>query len=339
MLVRAPNGTYEFIDFRESAPAAATEDMYNEDEDLSLYGGLASGVPGEIRGLEHLHTNYGRLRWYDVMLPAINLARYGFNVTQDLVKNINSTAEDQGDFFSTDPNWAIDFAPNGTTVKVGDTMTRKRYADTLETIALNGADAFYTGPIANATITALSKANGTMTLDDLKNYTVAIQQPITINYKGYKLTSTGAPSGGSVTLAALNVFGGYNETSDPSKINQTTHYLDESMRWAYGERTNLGDPFFVSNVTAYQQKMLDPATGADIRSKISDTKTFNTSYYDPSGIEELATPGTSAVMAADQEGMAISLTTTINLLFGSQLMVPETGVIMNDEMNDFSIPK
>lgn len=338
MLVRAPNGTYEFIDFRETAPAAAFQDMYNEDDNLSLIGGLASGVPGELRGLEYLHNNYGVLCWSDVMQPAIKLARYGFTVTDDLVDKIQSTVSGGNNFFVEDPNWAIDFAPNGTLVTVGDTMTRKRYANTLETISMWGPDAFYTGPIANATITALRKSNGTMTLDDLKNYTVAIREPLSVDYKGFKVTGTGAPSGGSVLLSILNIFGGY-DTSDPAQINVTTQYLDESMRWAYGERTNLGDPSFVSNVTAYQAQMIAPATGATIRSKISKSRTYNVSYYDPAGIQELATPGTSAVMSADQQGMAISLTTTINLLFGSQVLVPETGVIMNDEMNDFSIPK
>ena len=338
MLVRAPNGTYEFIDFRETAPAAAFKDMYNEDVDLSLYGGLASGVPGELRGLQRLHDSYGKLCWADVMAPAIRLARYGFNVTQDLVNYMNAATEGIEDFLVTDPAWAIDFAPNGTRVQMGNIMTRKRYADTLETVAQHGPDAFYTGAIANATITALRAANGTMTLADLKNYSVAIRDPAAINYKGHKVTSTTAPSGGIVALAILKIFGEFNENGDPAAINITTHRLDESMRWAYGERTELGDPSFESNVTAFEAKMISDETAEYIRSKISNTQTFNVSYYDPQGIEELPTPGTSHTVTADQSGMAVSLTTTVNLLFGSQLMVPETGVVMNDEMNDFSIP-
>ncbi|KAI1262816.1 gamma-glutamyltranspeptidase [Xylariaceae sp. FL1019] len=336
MLVRGSNGSYEFIDFRETAPAAAFEDMYNNNTDASLYGGLASGVPGELRGLEYLHTKYGKLPWADVVAPAVKVARYGFRVTEDLVKYIASLSDNS--FLTDDPTWAIDFAPNGYIVKLNETITRKRYADTLEVIAAEGADAFYTGAIAGATIAALTKTNGTMTLDDLKNYTVAIRKPAEITYRGHKLTACSAPSGGVVAASALKIVDGYEGFGDPAAINLTTHRIDEAMRFAYGQRSELGDPLFVEGLDEYQAQMLSDATAAEIRSKISDFTTYNVSYYDPSGLESLETPGTSHVVTADKSGMAISLTTTINLIFGSQVMVPETGVIMNDEMNDFSIP-
>ncbi|KAI1440993.1 gamma-glutamyltranspeptidase [Annulohypoxylon stygium] len=338
MLVRGSDGKYEFIDFRETAPAAAFEDMYNNDTDLSLYGGLASGVPGELRGLEYLHKNYGKLPWADVVTPAVKVAREGFKVSEDLVRYMNSVTPN-ADFLTDDPAWAIDFAPNGTRVQLGQTMTRKRYADTLETIAKEGADAFYNGAIAQATIAALSRANGTMTLEDLKNYTVAIRQPANITYRGYKLTSVSAPSSGVVALSALKIVEGYDGFGDPAQLNLTTHRIDEAMKFAYGQRAKLGDPLFVEGLDEYQTEMVSEATAAEVRSKISDFKTqSNVSYYDPEGLESLETPGTSHIVAADHTGLAISITTTVNLLFGSQLIVPETGVIMNDEMNDFSIP-
>ncbi|KXH63363.1 gamma-glutamyltranspeptidase [Colletotrichum salicis] len=337
MLVRSSNGTYEFIDFRETAPAAAFEDMYTNNTRASLYGGLASGVPGELRGLEHLHKKYGKLPWSKVVEPAIKVARYGWRVNEDLVRYMNSVTPN-GNFLTDDPSWAIDFAPHGTRLKLNETITRKRYADTLEVIAKEGADAFYTGAIANATIAALTKSNGTMTMADLKNYTVAIREPAQISYRGYKLTACNAPSGGIVALSALNIVSGYEGFGDPAQRNSTVHRLDESMRFAYGQRTKLGDPSFVDGLSAYTKSMISPEAGAEIRSKISDFSTQNVSYYNPEGIESLETPGTSHIAVADASGMAVSLTTTVNLLFGSQLMVPETGVIMNDEMNDFSIP-
>ncbi|KAI1271276.1 gamma-glutamyltransferase 1 [Xylaria sp. FL0933] len=337
MLVRSCEGKYEFIDFRETAPAAAFQDMYNNNTALSLYGGLASGVPGELRGLERLHKNYGSLPWKELVMPAVKVARYGFKVTEDLVHYMETTTP-SNKFLTDDPTWAIDFAPHGYLVKLGETITRKRYADTLETIANDGPDAFYTGPIAEATIAALTKQNGTMTLEDLKNYTVAIRKPSEITYRGYKLTGTSAPSGGIVTLSTLNIVNGYEDFGDPAAINLTTHRLDEAMRFAYGQRSELGDPLFVEGLDAYQASILSNKTAAEVRSKISDFRTLNVSAYDPEGFESLPTPGTSHIVAADKSGLAISVTTTINLLFGSQLMVPETGVIMNDEMNDFSIP-
>jgi gamma-glutamyltranspeptidase/glutathione hydrolase len=280
---------------------------------------------------------YGKLPWKKVVQPAVKTARDGFTVTADLVRYMDSVTPN-GKFLTDNPTWAIDFAPHGYRVKLGETMTRKRYADTLEVIASEGADAFYTGAIANATIAALRKANGTMTLDDLKNYTVAIRKPAQITYRGYKLSACSAPAGGIVALSALKIVEGYEGFGDAANINLTTHRLDEAIRFAYGERSNLGDPSFQTNLTAYEAEMLSDQTASEIRSKISDFHTQNVSWYDPGGIESLETPGTSHVVTADASGMAVSLTTTVNLLFGSQLMVPETGVIMNDEMNDFSIP-
>ncbi|KAL9578756.1 MAG: hypothetical protein Q9212_005516 [Teloschistes hypoglaucus] len=338
MLVRASNGSYTFIDFRETAPAAAFQDMYNNDTKLSIYGGLASGVPGELRGLEYLHTHFGKLSWFHVLQPAIDVARNGFIVTQDTVNYMNSGTMGQENFLVNEPSWAIDFAPNGTRLGLGDTLTRRRYADTLETIAKRGANAFYTGPIANATIQALRRANGTMTLNDLKNCTVAIRKPASITYRDYKLTACSAPSSGEVALSVMKTIEGYQDIGSPATVNLSTHRLDEAIRFGYGERTNLGDPLFVPGLDEYQNEMLNETTAARVRSEISDFHTLDVSAYDPKGLESLDTPGTSQIVTADASGMAISLTTTINLLFGSQLIVPETGVIMNNEMNDFSIP-
>lgn len=299
---------------------------------------LRSGIPGELRGLEYLHSKYGSLPWQRLMQPAIDTARNGFPVTTDLVNYMQSATSGQEDFLTYNPTWAIDFAPNGTRLGLGDTITRRRYAATLETIAEHGADAFYTGAIANATIAALRAQNGTMTLADLANYTVGLTPPVNITYRGYKVTSCAAPSSGEVTLSVLKTVEGYTDFFTPSNSNLSTHRLDEAIRFGYGERAELGDPQFLDGLSRYQEEMLSPATAAEIRGKISDSHTLNVSAYDPNGLESLETPGTSHIVTADQSGMAISLTTTINLLFGSQLMVPETGVIMNNEMNDFSIP-
>jgi gamma-glutamyltranspeptidase / glutathione hydrolase len=272
------------------------------------------------------------------MQPAIDTARNGWNVTIDLVNYMRSATAGQEDFLSQNPTWALDFAPNGTRVGLGDVITRRRYGDTLETIANRGPEAFYTGLIAETMINALQSANGTMTLEDLRNYSVAIRQPAQIEYRGYKVTSGSAPSSGVVAMATLKTVDGYSDFFYPENINLSTHRLDEAIRFAYGQRAELGDPLFVEGLDRFQQQMLSTEAAAEIRGKISDSNTLNVSAYDPSGLESLETPGTSHIVAADSSGMAISLTTTVNLLFGSKLMVPETGIIMNNEMNDFSIP-
>ncbi|KAL4779043.1 nucleophile aminohydrolase [Aspergillus varians] len=338
MLVKAPDGSFEYIDFRETAPAAAFEEMYSGNADGSTVGGLASGVPGELRGLERLHSKYGSLPWSVLVQPAIRTARDGFPVSEDLVRYIESAVGDDEDFLVNDPSWAIDFAPNGTRVKLGDTITRKRYADTLETIAFQGPDAFYSGPIAESMIKALQAANGTMTLDDLRNYTAVVRDHSQVDYRGYKVTSTTTPSSGTVALNILKVLDTYEPLFTPQNLNLSTHRMDEAIRFGYGLRAVLGDPSFIEGMTGYEKAMLQKQTIDDIHGKISDFRTQNVSAYDPEGLESLETPGTSHIATIDRSGLSVSAITTINLLFGSKLVVPETGIIMNNEMDDFSIP-
>ncbi|PYH43352.1 gamma-glutamyltransferase [Aspergillus saccharolyticus JOP 1030-1] len=339
ILVKDSNDAFEFIDFRETAPAAAYEEMFVNNTEAAVRGGLASGVPGELRGLEYLHQRYGSLPWSTVLQPAIETAREGFPVGPDLVHYMAaSIADTDDDFLTRDPVWAIDFAPNGTRLGLGDTMTRKRYASTLETIAEKGSDAFYSGPLAEKLVNAVQAANGTMTLEDLHNYTVAIRNTSQIDYRGYQITSTTAPSSGTVALNILKVLNTYDSFLGPGNVHLSTHRLDEAIRFGYGLRTNMGDPYFVDDMDEYQENMLDQATINEIRAKISDSKTQDISAYDPRGFESLDTPGTSHIATIDHEGLTVSAITTINLLFGSKVMVPETGVIMNNEMDDFSIP-
>lgn len=247
------------------------------------------------------------------------------------------TVMSESDFLVNDPNWAQDFAPNGTLLGLGDMMTRKRYASTLHTIAREGAGAFYDGPIAEATIQAIQLSNGTMTLDDISQYNISLREPVQIDYRGYKMYSTGSPSSGSVALKAFKIIEGYN-MSDPDSLQLNTHRLDEAIKFSYAAHNELGDPDFVDGMAEFEAQMLDATRAAETRRRISDHHTLNTTDYNP---KRLATPGshgTSHVVTADASGLSITLTTTINLLFGSQLLVPETGIIMNNEMNDFSIP-
>ncbi|KAK2625377.1 hypothetical protein QTJ16_005746 [Diplocarpon rosae] len=337
MLVRGSDGEYESIDFRETAPAAAHRDMYKDNPAASVVGGLASGVPGDLRGLEYLHRKYGALPWRAVCNPAVHVARYGFPVTEDLVRYMAEMTSSGSTFFTDDPQWAVDFAPNGTLLGLGDILTRKRYAATLDQVAKHGAGVFYEGEIANHTVNALRASNGIMTLEDLKNYQVVIRDPISISYRGYELTSCGVPSGGAVALSILKIIEGY-PPSDTANQNLSTHRMNEAMRFSYAARTKLGDPDFFSYMRGLEADMLKPSTASHIRDRISDHHTHNVTDYNAEGFELPENHGTSHIVTADWSGMSISLTSTVNILFGSQLVVPETGVIMNDQMNDFSIP-
>ncbi|EGD90473.2 gamma-glutamyltransferase [Trichophyton rubrum MR1459] len=288
VLIRTPNGTYEFVDFRETAPAAAFQDMFKNNTSGSTSGGLASGVPGEVRGLEYLHKNYGKLPWKTVMEPAIRTARDGFRVTEDLSRIMLHSTKN-GNFLAENAAWALDFAPQGTLLKVGDIITRRRYGDTLDKIARYGADAFYTGPMAQAMVNALRAANGTMTLEDLKNYTVVSRPIAQIEYRGMTVTSTTAPSSGAVLLSILKLLNGYKSffRADPEPLS--THRMDEAIRFGYGQRTELGDPLFFSNLTDYQKKMISEEVANRNRMNISDGYTQDIAVYDPKGLESLNT--------------------------------------------------
>ncbi|KAK8133370.1 hypothetical protein PG984_005382 [Apiospora sp. TS-2023a] len=352
-LVRDAEGKHTVIDYRESAPAAAYEGMFEHDPKASVFGGLAVAVPGELRGLEAAHSKLGTLPWQEVVHPAAHVARNGFEVTEDAVRYMDYGVEFAGwNFLVEDPSWAQDFAPTGSRVKLGDVMTRKRYADTLDAVAGGGADVFYHGAQANATIDALRAANGTMTLDDMRDYRAILREPINITYGDYRLFSTGAPASGTVCLSTLKTMEGYHagagETSEGVDSNLTLHRFDEAMRFGYAAHQELGDPDFLDDSLALLEKrLLSASNAAATRSKILDNATQPVEAYFPAD-DKTGQPiapryaksshGTSHVVTADASGMAVSSTTTVNLLFGNLMMVNSTGVILNNEMNDFSIP-
>ncbi|KAI1424837.1 gamma-glutamyltranspeptidase [Xylaria sp. FL1777] len=337
-LIRDENGEYTVIDYREAAPAAAFEDMYRDNVKGSVFGGLAAGVPGELRGLEFAHGKFGALPWHDVVQPASLVARDGFAVTEDTVRYMTAGVEMAGwNFLIEDPSWAQDFAPDGSLLKLGDIMYRKRYAETLQKVAENGADVFYAGDIAEATIATIQENNGTMTLEDLAEYKAIARQPVNITYRGYKIYSSGSPSSGAVSLSTLKTMEGYEE-ADIADVNLTLHRFDEAMRFAYGARQGLGDPAFIKDASRLENHMIDASNAGMTRAHILDNSTQPVENYTPKRTYTTPSHGTSHITTADRSGIAVSSTTTINLLFGNLLMVPSTGVILNNEMNDFSIP-
>lgn len=230
--IRAPNGSYFDLDFREAAPASAFEDMFKNDTLASFWGGLSCGVPGELRGLEWIHGNFGVLSWREVLMPGIELARNGWAIGRDLSDAMDSLTE--GKFLYEEEEWARDFSPNGTRLGLGDWISRKRYADTLEKIANEGADVFYNGKMAEDLVRAVNAKTGSMTVEDLRDYKVQLRTPASIDYRGYKLTSNSAPASGVVSLAVMNIMEGYRDFGWHEKLNLSTHRLDEATRWAYG---------------------------------------------------------------------------------------------------------
>ena len=191
-------------------------------------------MPGEVRGLQYIHENYGVLPWAQVVQPAVDVARNGFAVSPDLARGMSSATR-KHDFLVEDVTWAIDFAPNGTRLALGDTIARKRYANTLEAIARDGPDTFYTGAMAEAIVAAVAAANGTMTLQDLREYTVISRPPVTIDFHGYHVAGCGSPASGVVALSVLKTIEGYDGFGQAENLNISTHRLVEAMRFGYGK--------------------------------------------------------------------------------------------------------
>jgi gamma-glutamyltranspeptidase/glutathione hydrolase len=167
-----------------------------------------------------------------------------------------------------------------------------------------------------------------MTLDDLKNYEVSIRSPISINYKNYTLYSTGVPSGGSVALSILKIIEGYSNSNSDSERNLSYHRLNEAMRFSYAARSELGDPDFFGYMSGFEAQMLKSATAERIRRRISDHHTHKVSHYSPVKYSLPDDHGTSHIVTTDASGMSISSTSTVNLLWGSLLVVPETGMLL-----------
>ncbi|KAI8078826.1 gamma-glutamyltransferase [Halteromyces radiatus] len=331
MLIRSPNGTFEFIDFRETAPQASTQNMFVDDPLLAQRGGLAIGVPGEIRGLELAHNRHGALPWADLFKPAIELARNGFKTTRYLHEKLLKAEP----WILEKSEWKDIYAPQGRAAQPGEIIKRPTLAKTLEIIANEGANAFYEGPIAESMIKTIQQAGGIMTLDDLRNYKPLIRPTISTYYHGTKITTCSAPTSGPILLSMLNILERYS-LHTLGRIGVNIHRLVEAMKFGYAFRTEFGDPDFTHLEDRYQE-VITKDWASKARANISDYETHSPLYYQPK-YDHIDNHGTMHLTVVDENDGVVALTSTVNLLFGSRVMDPETGIIFNDEMDDFSIP-
>ncbi|KAI7831630.1 gamma-glutamyltranspeptidase [Gamsiella multidivaricata] len=332
MTVRLPNGTVEVIDFRETAPADAHPNMYKKDPILAQKGGLSVAVPGEIRGLELAHKRYGKLSWKRLFAPSVKMAREGWAVGPELAKRLQIYKM----MMETEPDWAAVFAPNGTVLREGQWIKRGALADTLEKIGNQGADAFYTGEIAENMVDYIQKNGGILTIKDMEAYKPLIKKPMVGYYQGRKVYTTPAPTSGPILLSILNILERYELGRYKENANIEVHRLVEAMKFGYAQRTELGDPDFTEMEDTILS-IISKDTAAQVRANISDAQTFPVEYYNPHW-GPIDNHGTTHMSTVDQDDMAVALTSTVNLVFGSKLLDPKTGIILNDEMDDFSIP-
>ena len=335
LLHEAKSGRQTFVDAREVAPGAATHDMYLDAEGqprpaVTLNGPLAAGIPGEPAGLVHLARRYGRLPLAKTLAPAIRYAEEGVEVTRGMELGLKFRVGAARN----SPAFAAIYLPGGKALVAGDVVRFPNLARTLRRLAADGRDGYYGGPVAQQLVDGVRAAGGIWTLDDLARYTVLERQPIRTEYRGMTVVSAPPPSAGGVALAnVLHILSGYD--FGPLATVDRKHLTIEALRRAYRDRAiYLGDPAFV---TMPLERLLSPFYADGQRTSILLDRA--TPSIQLSGILPEAGGGTNTThfSVLDRAGNRVAGTLSINTWFGSAFIPPGTGVILNNEMDDFSI--
>ncbi len=335
MTIHLASGKNVFLNFRETAPHAATADMYLDSRgtpviDKSIDGYLAVGVPGTVLGLETAREKYGSLTRETLLAPAIALADRGFVLTRGDVDVLDEGVP----AFRTQPNVAGIFLNRGMPFQPGDRLLQTELAATLRTISAVGPQAFYHGAIAAAVVSASQANGGILTRADFATYTVTESAPVTCTYRGYTILSAPPPSSGGVILCEmLKILEGYPLRTLGFHSSESVHYMVEAMRYGYRDRNRyLGDPAFVDNPV---DRLISTANAAAIRARIAPQRATPSASL---GSDEAAreNPTTTHYSVVDRAGNAASVTFTINDDFGAKIIAGHTGFFLNDEMDDFT---
>ena len=335
MLIRMADGHETIIDFRETAPAAATRTMFLDASGipvplLSTRGYLSAGIPGTVAGLELARKLYGTRPRTQLVGPAIELAARGFVLDQG---DAEFLAEGEGDFRKDAPASAI-FLKNGRPYVAGERLVQKDLARMLRIVAKDGADGFYRGEPARLIVEASRKGAGLFSSADFDRYRAVERKPLECIYRGYRVISAPPPSSGGVVLCeSLNLLSGWPVDPDGFHSAQPVHYMTEALRRAFRDRNlELGDPDFVH---ADVERLISPAYADELRHGIDANKaTPSLSLSGPGFAIEGST--TTHVSVVDAAGNAVSLTYTLNDWFGARVVPAGTGILLNDEMDDFS---
>ncbi|MBC6109100.1 gamma-glutamyltransferase [Pedobacter fastidiosus] len=337
MVYRAASGEVNTLDFREKAAQSASRDMYldsagNPIVDKSLYGHLASGVPGSVDGMVEAHKKYGKLSWAQVVQPAIDLAQNGFKITKRQATELNSLHQK---FMQFNPNGTA-FVNLESTWQENDLLVQKELANTLKLIQEKGRAGFYEGAVADSIVAEMQRGNGLINKEDLKNYHAAWRKAITGEYRGYKIITMPPTSSGGIALIQLL------QSVEPYPLKKWGHNADstvqvivEAERRVYADRaTHLGDPDFYA---VPQMELTNPAYNKNRMASFTWASATPSSSVLAGEVKGKEHEETTHYSIVDREGNAVSITTTLNGSYGSLVAVKGAGFLLNNEMDDFSV--
>ncbi len=336
MTIRFADGSSAFLDFRETAPAAATEGMYLDAlgtpvPQASTRGHLAAGVPGSVAGLEHARERFGTLDGATLLAPAVALAEEGFVLEEDDAAMLVAAAPE----LARDPAAAAIYLVDGGPPASGARLVQRDLGATLRAVGREGAAGFYAGPVAAEIARASREGGGLIGIEDLAAYQVRERAPASCDYRGFTVVSAPPPSSGGVTLCLLlNVLEGFPLATLGRDSADYVHLVAEAMRLAFVERnTRLGDPDFVANPVA---QLLSDGYAALLRGRIDPARvTPSPAMLAP--IDRGESPQTTHYSVVDEAGNAVAVTTTLNGAFGAKVVAGSTGVLLNNEMDDFTV--
>ena len=326
------------VDFRETAPAAAYADMFfGEDGEVDneeyRFSHKSSAIPASVAGFDHLLREYGTMSWREVAQPAIELARDGMVVWEDLAVNL---ARSKPRLSANPASRAKFYKPDGSNYEVGDLYRQPDLAWTLEQIAEDGADAFYKGEIARRIASDMAKHNGLITMEDLANYRVTEREPVRGTFRGYDIAAMSAPSSGGMHIVQmLNIFENFPLKEMGYGSADAMHVMAESMKLAYADRSKyLGDPDYLDlPVGALTSK--DYA--AELSRGISLSRARPSSDVGPGDLAPYESPETTHYSVLDSEGNALVNTYTLMFSYGSGVVIDGTGILMNNNLGNFTL--
>ena len=333
----AESGDTVALDYREMAPAAARRDMYLDDAgdvdaERARFSHLSVGVPGTVAGLAFAVESSGRLKLAQVIAPAIRLAEEGIVVTQALSESLESRRERLSRWPATK---AVFFKPDGGAYQAGERLVQRDLAWSLRQIAEHGPDAFYQGAIAERIATEMAGHGGLITVADLAAYKAVARKPVTGSYRGYDIASMPPPSSGGVHLVQiLNILEGFPIGESGHNGSRTLHLMAEAMKLAYADRSkHLGDPDFWDVPAA---GLTAKGYAEALRKRIDPARAAAAAEIGPGNPQDYESNETTHFSVMDHDGNVVSNTYTINFSYGTGIVAAGTGILLNNEMDDFS---